>query len=156
MGAQTQRHSSGCCGDCFGCSINEGESFARDNDAGGVGGADFLGILNVVWVLPLINATLHNVGGALLLITLVTVNCPALASAHWPMTQLLLRFGRLNMQSTAQPTWRDYLELCKPRVVLLMLLAPGGDVPRVSGFGTLQTLFFGLVGIGLVAGSAPL
>ena len=33
-----------------------------------------LGILNVVWVLPLINATLHNVGGALLLITLVTVN----------------------------------------------------------------------------------
>jgi cytochrome c oxidase assembly protein subunit 15 len=33
-----------------------------------------LGILNVVWVLPLFNATLHNVGGALLLITLVTVN----------------------------------------------------------------------------------
>jgi hypothetical protein len=28
----------------------------------------------VVWVLPLFNATLHNVGGALLLITLVTVN----------------------------------------------------------------------------------
>jgi len=38
------------------------------------------------------------------------------------MTQLLLRLGRPNMQSTAQPTWRDYLELCKPRVVLLMLL----------------------------------
>lgn len=33
-----------------------------------------LGVLNVVWVLPLINATLHNVVGALLLITLVTVN----------------------------------------------------------------------------------
>ena len=33
-----------------------------------------LGILNVVWALPLINATLHNVVGALLLLTIVTVN----------------------------------------------------------------------------------
>ena len=33
-----------------------------------------LGILNVVWALPLINATLHNVVGALLLLTVVTVN----------------------------------------------------------------------------------
>ena len=45
------------------------------------------------------------------------------------------------MQSTAQPTWRDYLELCKPRVVLLMLLcALARDVPRVSGFGTIADL----------------
>ena len=27
-----------------------------------------------------------------------------------------------NMHIAAQPLWRDYLELCKPRVVLLMLL----------------------------------
>ena len=33
-----------------------------------------LGILNVVWALPLVNATLHNVVGALLLLTVVTVN----------------------------------------------------------------------------------
>ena len=33
-----------------------------------------LGVLNVIWALPLINATLHNVVGALLLLTVVTVN----------------------------------------------------------------------------------
>ena len=33
-----------------------------------------LGITNVLWALPLINATMHNVFGALLLITVVTVN----------------------------------------------------------------------------------
>jgi cytochrome c oxidase assembly protein subunit 15 len=33
-----------------------------------------LGILNVVWVLPLLNATAHNAVGALLLLSLVTVN----------------------------------------------------------------------------------
>ena len=71
------------------------------------------------------------------------------------MTQLLLRLGRPNMQSTAQPTWRDYLELCKPRVVLLMLLcALAGMYLASTGTVPLQTLFFGLLGIGLVAGSA--
>ena len=33
-----------------------------------------LGILNVVWVLPLLNATAHNTVGALLLLVLVTIN----------------------------------------------------------------------------------
>jgi len=33
-----------------------------------------LGVTNVLWALPLINATLHNVFGALLLIMMVTVN----------------------------------------------------------------------------------
>ncbi len=33
-----------------------------------------LGILNVVWVLPLVNATFHNLGGAALLLVLVAVN----------------------------------------------------------------------------------
>ena len=44
-----------------------------------------LGILNVVWVLPLFNATLHNVGGALLLITLVTVNFAPRLRIQQPM-----------------------------------------------------------------------
>ena len=33
-----------------------------------------LGVLNVVWVLPLLNATAHNTVGALLLLVLVTIN----------------------------------------------------------------------------------
>jgi len=33
-----------------------------------------LGILNVIWVLPLLNATAHNTVGALLLLVLVTIN----------------------------------------------------------------------------------
>lgn len=33
-----------------------------------------LGILNVVWVLPLLNATFHNLGGAALLLVLIAVN----------------------------------------------------------------------------------
>ena len=59
------------------------------------------------------------------------------------------------MQSTARPTWRDYLELCKPRVVLLMLLcALAGMYLASSGSVPLQTLILGLLGIALVAGSA--
>ena len=61
------------------------------------------------------------------------------------MTQLLLRFDA-NMQSTAQPTWRDYLELCKPRVVLMLLCALAGMYLASVGSVPLQTLFFGLVG----------
>jgi len=33
-----------------------------------------LGILNVVWTLPLVNATLHNLGGAALLLVLIAIN----------------------------------------------------------------------------------
>lgn len=33
-----------------------------------------LGVLNVIWVLPLLNATAHNTVGALLLLVLVTIN----------------------------------------------------------------------------------
>jgi len=33
-----------------------------------------LGVLNIVWVLPLLNATFHNLGGAALLLVLVAVN----------------------------------------------------------------------------------
>ncbi len=52
-------------------------------------------------------------------------------------------------------SWRDYLEMCKPRVVLLMLLcAVAGMFLAVPGMVGLDVLVFGLVGIGLVAGSA--
>ena len=57
------------------------------------------------------------------------------------MTQLLLRLGRPNMQSTAQPTWRDYLELCKPRVVLLMLLCALAGM-YLASTGTVSTNTF--------------
>lgn len=52
-------------------------------------------------------------------------------------------------------TWRDYLEMTKPRVVLLMLLcALVGMFLAVPGMVPLDALVFGLTGIALVAGSA--
>ena len=54
-----------------------------------------------------------------------------------------------------QPGWRDYLEMTKPRVVLLMLLcALVGMFLATPGMVPIETLIFGLVGIALVAGSA--
>ncbi|MEZ5558571.1 MAG: heme o synthase [Pseudomonadales bacterium] len=51
--------------------------------------------------------------------------------------------------------WRDYLELTKPRVVLLMLLcALVGMFLAVPGMVPWDALVFGLLGIALVAGSA--
>ena len=52
-------------------------------------------------------------------------------------------------------SWRDYLEMTKPRVVLLMLLcALVGMFLAVPGMVPLDVLIFGLTGIALVAGSA--
>ncbi len=51
--------------------------------------------------------------------------------------------------------WRDYLELCKPRVVALMLLcAAVGMFLATPGMVPWPILVFGLIGIALVAGSA--
>jgi protoheme IX farnesyltransferase len=51
--------------------------------------------------------------------------------------------------------WRDYLEMTKPRVVLLMLLcALVGMFLAVPGMVPLDVVVFGLTGIALVAGSA--
>jgi len=51
--------------------------------------------------------------------------------------------------------WRDYLEMCKPRVVLLMLLCSlVGMFLATPGMVPLDVLVLGLFGIGLVAGSA--
>ncbi len=57
--------------------------------------------------------------------------------------------------SVERPTWRDFLEMCKPRVVLLMLLcAVVGMFLATPGWVPVDALVFGTVGIALVAGSA--
>ena len=57
--------------------------------------------------------------------------------------------------STTRATWHDYLEMTKPRVVLLMLLcAVVGMFLAAPGMVALDVLVYGLVGIALVAGSA--
>lgn len=51
--------------------------------------------------------------------------------------------------------WQDYLELCKPRVVLLMMLtAMVGMCLSTTGSVPLCSLFWGNLGIALAAGSA--
>lgn len=56
---------------------------------------------------------------------------------------------------TSAAGWRDYIEMCKPRVVLLMLLcALVGMYLATPGMVPVDTLVLGLLGIGLVAGSA--
>jgi protoheme IX farnesyltransferase len=56
------------------------------------------------------------------------------------------------------PGWRDYLEICKPRVVLLMLITAAVGmflaVPAAVGLPPLPTFVFTMLGIALVAGSA--
>lgn len=55
----------------------------------------------------------------------------------------------------SRAVWRDYLELCKPRVVALMLLTVVvGMYLAVPGWVPLPRLFISLLGIGLCAGSA--
>jgi protoheme IX farnesyltransferase len=54
-----------------------------------------------------------------------------------------------------RPAWRDYLELCKPKVVALMLLTSLiGMLLAVPGMVAIDILFWGNLGIGLCAGSA--
>ena len=56
---------------------------------------------------------------------------------------------------TQTVAWRDYLELCKPKVVLLMLLtAVVGMYLAVPGWVPVDLLFFATLGIGLTASSA--
>lgn len=57
--------------------------------------------------------------------------------------------------ATASATWRDYYELCKPRVVLLMLLTSViGMFMAAPGMVAWQVLLFGNLGIALCASSA--
>lgn len=58
-------------------------------------------------------------------------------------------------QTLEAPLWRDYLEMCKPRVVLLMLLcATVGMFLATPGMVPIDVLVIGNIGIALVAGSA--
>ena len=53
------------------------------------------------------------------------------------------------------PSWRDYLEMCKPRVVLLMLLCTlVGMFLATSEMVPFDVILFGSIGVALVAGSA--
>jgi heme o synthase len=57
--------------------------------------------------------------------------------------------------TTTRPAWRDLLEMCKPRVVLLMLLcAIVGMFLATPGMVPFEALVFGTIGIALVAASA--
>ena len=61
------------------------------------------------------------------------------------------------MNEIAYPraSWRDYVEMCKPRVVLLMLVcAVVGMFLATPGMVPLEVLVLGTAGIGLVAASA--
>ena len=50
--------------------------------------------------------------------------------------------------------WRDYYEMCKPRVVMLMILTSlVGMFLAVPGMVSLDVLIFGNLGIALVAAS---
>ena len=60
-----------------------------------------------------------------------------------------------NMLADQQPIWKDYLELCKPKVVALMLLTSLiGMLLAVPGMVPLDILILGNLGIALCAGSA--
>ncbi|MCH2567007.1 MAG: protoheme IX farnesyltransferase, partial [Pseudomonadales bacterium] len=57
--------------------------------------------------------------------------------------------------TATMPGWQDYLTLCKPRVVLLMLLcALVGMLLATPGMVPWDILVFGNLGIALVAASA--
>jgi len=59
------------------------------------------------------------------------------------------------MQATERANWRDYKELTKPNVVLLMILTAAiGMFMAVPGMVPLDVLFLGNLGIALCAGSA--
>ena len=58
-------------------------------------------------------------------------------------------------QANSQPAWSDYLELCKPRVVALMLIcAAVGMALASSNIPSPELIIATLVGVALVAGSA--
>ena len=58
-------------------------------------------------------------------------------------------------QANSQPVWSDYLELCKPRVVALMLIcAAVGMALASSSIPSPELIMATLVGVALVAGSA--
>lgn len=73
------------------------------------------------------------------------VTPPILYLLSWPVTELT---------SNLSTSWRDFYELCKPRVVMLMILTSlVGMLLAVPGMVPLDVLILGNLGIALVAGS---
>ncbi|MBT3425461.1 MAG: protoheme IX farnesyltransferase [Gammaproteobacteria bacterium] len=59
------------------------------------------------------------------------------------------------MQNNIKPNWQDFYEMCKPRVVLLMLLCTlAGMFLATDDMVPLATISFCLLGVALVSGSA--
>lgn len=110
-----------------------------------------LGVSNILFLLPLPVATAHNGVAALLLLALVTLN-----ARYWQLSGLthslpLSERGRGGFFSKG----RDYLELTKPKVVLLMLITALVGMYMATPYAVpLPILFFGSLGIALAAGSA--
>ena len=60
-----------------------------------------------------------------------------------------------NRAATMSDSWRDYLALCKPKIVsLIIFTAVVGMFLSVPGMVPIAPLFFGTIGIGLAAASA--
>ena len=63
--------------------------------------------------------------------------------------------SEFNPAYPVETTWRDYYEMCKPRVVMLMLLCTlVGMFLATPGMVPWDVIIFGNVGVALVAGSA--
>ncbi len=57
--------------------------------------------------------------------------------------------------ANSRASWRDYLEMCKPKVVLMMILTSAiGMMLARSSLPSLNVMIFGNIGIALMAGSA--
>jgi protoheme IX farnesyltransferase len=61
----------------------------------------------------------------------------------------------IGVEAECKSTWRDYLELCKPKVVALLLVTAVVGMHLASpGFVPFDVLVFGTIGIGFAAASA--
>lgn len=134
-----------------------------------------LGIMNITHLLPLPVAVLHNAFGALLLISTLTV-CYELSRTlrrdyHAKQAQPDTLYPAHNVYTVATAaasdttsatlditnaaTWRDYVELTKPRVVALMLLTALVGMQLASAdFVGYRIILAGLFGIACAAAAA--
>jgi len=74
---------------------------------------------------------------------------------HSPIFHTKIDVTELTPEYKLTATWRDYLEICKPRVVMLMLLCTlVGMFLATTGMVPWNILVFGNLGVALVASSA--
>lgn len=105
-----------------------------------------LGVSNVVFHFPIAIAVAHNIGGALLAATMVSLLYGLSTATLGEKTQ---------MAPSWISVWQDYLELTKPVVVLLMLVtAFVGMVLASAGMPSVQVVFLGLLGIALCSAAS--